>query len=215
METINYYPSDTTIDSLLFSNYISEEIRCLSVKEFTSSQAIDRLGALVSDSPYDLALGPFDKKMIVVLLVIKGFVACPGHFRHISLVLRVYNPVFLSSILLIQTKKNININDESIDNVDDQEEMLTKIMFSQMYLTPLDVLKHLEKIWINEREVLASYLPTLRSSNHSIMIVHNNLISSFFFEVSPVLPSKFYLNRSSSLINTLRSTTNEEKFDKL
>ncbi|CAF1413445.1 unnamed protein product [Rotaria sordida] len=101
METIYYYPSDTTIDSLLFSNYISEEIRCLSVKEFTSSQAIDRLGALVSDSPYDLALGHFDKKMIVVLLVIKGFVACPGHFRHISLVLRVYNPLFLSSILLM------------------------------------------------------------------------------------------------------------------
>ncbi|CAF3971043.1 unnamed protein product [Rotaria sordida] len=49
METINYYPSDTTIGS-------------------------DRLGAPESDSPYDLALGPFDKKMIVVLLVIKGFV---------------------------------------------------------------------------------------------------------------------------------------------
>ncbi|CAF4904832.1 unnamed protein product [Rotaria sp. Silwood1] len=62
METINYYPSDTTIGSLLFSNYISEEIRCLRVKELTSSHAIDRLGVLISDSPYDLALGPFDKK---------------------------------------------------------------------------------------------------------------------------------------------------------
>ncbi|CAF1171932.1 unnamed protein product [Rotaria sp. Silwood1] len=62
METINYYPSTTTIGGLLFSNYISEEIRCLSVKELTSSQAIDRLGVLISDSPYDLALGPFDKK---------------------------------------------------------------------------------------------------------------------------------------------------------
>ncbi|CAF1328420.1 unnamed protein product [Rotaria sordida] len=193
METINYYPSDTTIDSLLFSNYISEEIRCLSVKEFTSSQAIDRLGALVSDSPYDLALGPFDKKMIVVLLVIKGFVACPGHFRHISLVLRVYNPVLLDCCCLhchtIQSskanKKNkIEINDESIDNVDDQEEVLIKMMSRQMYLTPLDLLKHLEKISTNEREVLA---------------------------ISPVLPSKFCLNRSSSLINRLRGTTNEQK----
>ncbi|CAF1293347.1 unnamed protein product [Rotaria sordida] len=83
METINYYPSDTTIGSLLFNNYISEEIRCLTVKELTSSQAIDRLGAPVSDSPYDLALGPFDKKMIVVLLVIKGFVVCPWDLGHI------------------------------------------------------------------------------------------------------------------------------------
>ncbi|CAF1305155.1 unnamed protein product [Rotaria sordida] len=94
METINYYPSDTTIGSLLFSNYISGEIHYLNVKELTSSQAIDHLGALISDRPYDLALGPFDKKMIVVLLVIKEFVACSGHLRHISLVLRVYNPVF-------------------------------------------------------------------------------------------------------------------------
>ncbi|CAF1203105.1 unnamed protein product [Rotaria sordida] len=83
METINYYPSDTTIGSLLFNNYISEEIRCLTVKELTSSQSIDRLGAPVSDSPYDLALGPFDKKMIVVLLVIKGFVVCPWDLGHI------------------------------------------------------------------------------------------------------------------------------------
>ncbi|CAF1425153.1 unnamed protein product, partial [Rotaria sordida] len=83
METINYYPSDTTIGSILFNNYISEEIRCLTVKELTSSQSIDRLGASVSDSPYDLALGSFDKKMIVVLLVIKGFVVCPWHLGHI------------------------------------------------------------------------------------------------------------------------------------
>ncbi|CAF3930372.1 unnamed protein product [Rotaria sordida] len=83
METINYYPSDTTIGSILFNNYISEEIRCLTVKELTSSQSIDRLGAPVSDSPYDLALGPFDKKMIVVLLVIKGFVVCPWDLGHI------------------------------------------------------------------------------------------------------------------------------------
>ncbi|CAF1333847.1 unnamed protein product [Rotaria sordida] len=113
----------------------------------------------------------------------------------------------------IQTKKNININDESIDNVDDQEEMLTKIMFSQMYLTPLDVLKHLEKIWINEREVLASYLPTLRSSNHSIMIVHNNLISSFFFEVSPVLPSKFYLLKMQIIVNSIFDNSLDNRSD--
>ncbi|CAF1334242.1 unnamed protein product [Rotaria sordida] len=60
METINYYPSDTTIGTLLFNNYIYEEIRCLTVKELTSSQAIDRLDAPLSDSPYDLPLEPFD-----------------------------------------------------------------------------------------------------------------------------------------------------------
>ncbi len=82
-------------------------------------------------------------------------------------------------------------NDESIDNDDDEEEMLTKMMSSQMYLTPLDVLKHLEKIWTNEKEVLAIYLATLRSPHQSITNVHNNPISLFFFEVLPVLPSKF------------------------
>ncbi|CAF4256253.1 unnamed protein product [Rotaria sp. Silwood2] len=94
VETINYYPSDTTIGGLLFSNYISEEIRRLSVKELTSSQAIDRLGVLVSDSPYDLALRPFDKKNDRCFTCDQGFVACSGHLGHISLVLRVYNPVF-------------------------------------------------------------------------------------------------------------------------
>jgi DNA-directed RNA polymerase I subunit RPA1 len=81
-------------------------------------------------------------------------------------------------------------NDESIDN-DEEEEMLTKMMSGQMYLTPLDVLKHFEKIWSNEREVLAIYLATLRPPHQSITNVHNNPISLFFFEVLPVLPSKF------------------------
>ncbi|CAF5115335.1 unnamed protein product, partial [Rotaria sp. Silwood1] len=88
----------------------------------------------------------------------------------------------------------MNNNDETIDDNDDdddKEEMLSKMMSSQMYLTPLDVLKHLEKIWTNEKEVLAIYLATLRSSHHSITHVHNNPISLFFFEVLPVLPSKF------------------------
>ncbi len=83
-------------------------------------------------------------------------------------------------------KKKIDGDDESIDGEDD-EEMLTKMMSSQMYLTPLDVLKHFEKIWTNEKEVLGIYLATLKSSDQ----VHNNPISLFFFEVLPVLPSKF------------------------
>jgi DNA-directed RNA polymerase I subunit RPA1 len=82
-------------------------------------------------------------------------------------------------------------DDESIDNDDNEEEMLTKMMTSQMYLTPLDVLKHLEKLWTNEREVLAIYLATLRPLHQTITNVHNNPISLFFFEVLPVLPSKF------------------------
>jgi DNA-directed RNA polymerase I subunit RPA1 len=60
-----------------------------------------------------------------------------------------------------------------------------------MYLTPLDVLKHFEKIWTNEKEVLGIYLATLKSSEQSLINVHNNPISLFFFEVLPVLPSKF------------------------
>jgi len=79
-------------------------------------------------------------------------------------------------------------NEESVD--DDDEEIMTK-MSSQMYLTPLDVLKHFEKIWTNEKEVLSIYLATLRPSHQSITNIHNNPISLFFFEVLPVLPSKF------------------------
>lgn len=94
-------------------------------------------------------------------------------------------------MLSSQTKK-IDGNDESIDNDNDNdEEMLTKMMTSQMYLTPLDVLKHLEKLWANEKEVLSVYLATLRSSHQAITNIHNNPISLFFFEVLPVLPSKF------------------------
>ena len=83
----------------------------------------------------------------------------------------------------------MNNNNELID--DNEEEILTKMMSSQMYLTPLDVLEHLEKIWNNEKEVLAIYLATLRSSYHSITNINNHPISLFFFEVLPVLPSKF------------------------
>jgi len=108
MDTINYYPSDTTIGGLLFSNYTSEEIRRLSVKELTSSQAIDRLGAPVSGGPYDLALGPFDKNDRCFTCG-QGFVACPGHLGHISLVLPVYNPVFFRNLVNVyknqKTKK--------------------------------------------------------------------------------------------------------------
>ncbi|CAF1095595.1 unnamed protein product [Rotaria sordida] len=332
MDAINYYPSDTTISGLLFSNYTSEEIRRLSVKELTSSSAIDRLGAPVPGGPYDLALGPFDKNDRCFTCG-QGFVSCPGHLGHISLVLPVYNPVFFRNLVNVlrgcclhchtiqcsnaekylfcmqmlylkhgqtneidnlqsiyktwilerksldtfyehinehmklnppsstkieattknllairqqlikdfearafktkkkfcpncntpvrslradshsklfysqgisnkqikayqermsnvRQQKNMNNNDESKDN-DDEEEMLTKMMSSQMYLTPLDVLKHFEKIWTNEKEVLGIYLATLRSPHHSITHIHNNPISLFFFEVLPVLPSKF------------------------
>ncbi|CAF4410771.1 unnamed protein product [Rotaria sp. Silwood2] len=84
----------------------------------------------------------------------------------------------------------MNNNDEAIDDDNDDEEMLTKMMSSQMYLTPLDVLKHFEKIWTNEKEVLTIYLAALRSPHHSITHVHNNPISLFFFEVLPVLAIK-------------------------
>ncbi|CAF1451851.1 unnamed protein product [Rotaria sordida] len=152
--------------------------------------------------------------------------------------------------------KKLNDNDESIDN--DEEEMLTKMMSSQMYLTRLDVLKDLEKIWTNEKEVLAIYLATLRSSHHSIRHVHNNSISLFFFQVLSFNSQKFenpktvrystiiqdnqymkeilllkdkqttdiststtlryfyyFSNNRSSLTNTLRRITNEEKLNNL
>ena len=340
METLAYYPSDTTIGGLLFSNYTSEEIRRLSVKELTASQAIDRLGAPVPGGPYDLALGPFDKNDRCFTCG-QGFVACPGHLGHISLVLPVYNPVFFRNLVNVlrgcclhchtilcshaekylfsmqmlylkhgqmnqmdalqsiyknwilekkslevfyeqmnghidqnpvskqesqSTTKNLlamrqqlikdfetralkakkhfcpNCNtplrtlradshaklfysqgvsnkqlkayqerlsnarqakkfdeDDDEEAIDNTEEFLTKMMSSQIYLTPLDVLKHFELIWNNEKEVLSIYLATLRSPQDSSTNVQNNPISLFFFEVLPVLPSKFRpvrLNRS-------------------
>ncbi|CAF4933683.1 unnamed protein product [Rotaria sp. Silwood1] len=108
----------------------------------------------------------------------------------------------------------MNNNDEAIDDDNDDEEMLTEMMSSQMYLTPLDVLKHFEKIWTNEKEVLTIYLAALRSPQHSITHVHNNPISLFFFEVLPGLPSKFRPSRTS-LTNTLRGATNEEQLNNL
>ena len=109
MDTINYYPSDTTIGGLLFSNYTSEEIRRLSVKELTSSQAIDRLGAPVSGGPYDLALGPFDKNDRCFTCG-QGFVACPGHLGHISLVLPVYNPVFFRNLVNVSRNARFSLH---------------------------------------------------------------------------------------------------------
>ena len=112
MDTINYYPSDTTIGGLQFSNYTSEEIRRLSVKELTSSQAIDRLGAPVSGGPYDLALGPFDKNDRCFTCG-QGFVACPGHLGHISLVLPVYNPVFFRNLVNVNSNSRFFLHNPS------------------------------------------------------------------------------------------------------
>ncbi len=93
-------------------------------------------------------------------------------------------------------------------------------MSSQMYLTPLDVLKHFEKIWTNEKEVLSIYLATLRPLHQSITNIHNNPISLFFFEVLPVLPSKFRpvcLNEKKNKINQILFfqvlSFNDQKFE--
>ncbi|CAF3695030.1 unnamed protein product [Rotaria sp. Silwood1] len=236
MKTINYYPSDTTIGSFLFNNYIYEEIRCLSVKELTSSQAIDRLGASIHfyeqineymklNPPSSTKIEVTTKNLLTIRQqLIKDFETrafktkkkfCPNcnipvrALRADSHSKRFYSQglsnkqikAYQERMSNVRQSKKLNDNDESIDN--DEEEMLTKMMFSQMYLTPLDVLKHLEKIWTNEKEVLAIYLATLRSSHHSITHVHNNPMSLFFFE-----------NRSS-LTNTLHGVTNEEKLNNL
>ncbi|CAF0946490.1 unnamed protein product [Didymodactylos carnosus] len=98
MDTQVYSPSDVAIGSLTFTNYTSEEIRRLSVKEITSAQAIDRLGNPVAGGPYDLALGPFDKNDRCFTCY-QGFVQCPGHLGHIQLILPVYNPVFFRNLV--------------------------------------------------------------------------------------------------------------------
>ncbi|CAF2522480.1 unnamed protein product [Rotaria sp. Silwood2] len=175
---INYYPSDTTIGSLLFSNYTSEEIRRLSVKELTSSQAIDRLGALVSGKKF-----------------------CPNCNTSVrSLHANSHRRLFFYSQGISnkqikpyqrRKRKKIDINDQSIDNVADEEEMLTKIMSSQMYLILLDIYHYLPfDTWsftfrtlefmstrprvINIEEVLVKFaLPRLTSSIYERFIVTN------------------------------------------
>ncbi|CAF1074092.1 unnamed protein product [Rotaria sp. Silwood1] len=238
MKTINYYPSDTTIGSFLFNNYIYEEIRCLSVKELTSSQAIDRLGASIHfyeqineymklNPPSSTKIEVTTKNLLTIRQqLIKDFETrafktkkkfCPNcnipvrALRADSHSKRFYSQglsnkqikAYQERMSNVRQSKKLNDNDESIDN--DEEEMLTKMMFSQMYLTPLDVLKHLEKIWTNEKEVLAIYLATLRSSHHSITHVHNNPMSLFFFEVLHV----FYLQNFVLYVLSF----NDQKFE--
>lgn len=88
-------------------------------------------------------------------------------------------PLNSSNLFSFRQSKQLT-NDDTID--DQNEEMMTKMMSSQMYLAPLDALKDPEQIWSNEKEVLAVYLATLHSAHHSITQIHNNPISLFFFE---------------------------------
>ncbi|CAF4134244.1 unnamed protein product [Rotaria sordida] len=107
------------------------------------------------------------------------------------------------SLYFVLQSKKLNDNDESIDN--DEVEMLTKMMSSQMYLTRLDLLKDLEKIWTNEKEVVAIYLailPVLPSKFRSVLSFNDQIFEN---------PKT---NRSS-LTNTLRGITNEEKLNNL
>lgn len=101
---------------------------------------------------------------------------------------RASSPITFHCFAFRQSKK-LDETGETVEN--DEEEVVTKMMSSQMYLTPLDVLKNLEKIWANEKEVLTVYLATLRPAHQSNTSVYNDPISLFFFEVLPVLPSKF------------------------
>lgn len=87
-----------------------------------------------------------------------------------------------------QAKKFDDNDDDDEEAIENTEEFLAKMLTSQIYLTPLDVLKHFELIWKNEKEVLSISLATRRSPQDSSTNVHNNPISLFFFEV---LPSKF------------------------
>ena len=87
--------------------------------------------------------------------------------------------------------KKFDDNDDDDDDeeaIENTEEFLVKMLTSQISLTPLDVLKHFELIWKNEKEVLSISLATRRSPQHWSTNIQNNLINLFFFEV---LPSKF------------------------
>ena len=153
MDTLSYYPSDTTIGGLLFSNYTSEEIRRLSVKELTSSQAIDRLGAPVPGGPYDLALGPFDKNDRCFTCG-QGFVACPGHLGHISLVLPVYNPVFFRNLVNVLRGCCLHCHTILCSHAEKYLFSMQMLYLKQGQSDELEALQSIYKNWILEKKSL-------------------------------------------------------------
>ncbi|CAF2796080.1 unnamed protein product [Rotaria sp. Silwood2] len=216
METINYYPSDTTIGGLLFSNYISEEIRRLSVKELTSSQAIDRLGVLVSDSPYDLALRPFDKKNDRCFTCDQGFVACSGHLGHISLVLRVYNPVLRGCCLYCHTIQCSNVE---------------KYLFNMQMLylkhgqtNEIDNLQSIYKTWILERKSLDTFYENINehmklnppsstrieATTKNLLAIRQQLIKDF--EARAFKAKKKFCPNCNTPVRTLRADSHSKLF---
>ncbi len=192
MDTINYYPSDTTIGGLLFSNYTSEEIRRLSVKELTSSQAIDRLGAPVSGGPYDLALGPFDKNDRCFTCG-QGFVACPGHLGHISLVLPVYNPVFFRNLVNVLRGCCLHCHTIQCSNAEKYLFSMQMLYLKHGQTNEIDNLQSIYKTWILEKksldifyeqinEHIELYPPSstkIESTTRNLLAIRQQLIKDF------------------------------------
>ncbi|CAF2620446.1 unnamed protein product [Rotaria sp. Silwood2] len=117
METLNYYSSDTTIGSLLFSNYIFEEIRRLM------------------------------------------------HFGHISLVLRVYNPVFFRNLANLKHGQT-----NEIDNL----QSIDKIWILEK--------KSLDRFYKEKNEHMKSNSPSsskIESITKNLLVIQQQLIKDF------------------------------------
>ncbi|CAF3260920.1 unnamed protein product [Rotaria sp. Silwood2] len=123
METLNYYSSDTTIGSLLFSNYIFEEIRRLM------------------------------------------------HFGHISLVLRVYNPVFFRNLAnVLRGCCCLHCHTIQCSNVE-------KYLFNMQML----YLKH-DRFYKEKNEHMKSNSPSsskIESITKNLLVIQQQLIKDF------------------------------------
>ncbi|XP_023348472.1 DNA-directed RNA polymerase I subunit rpa1 [Eurytemora carolleeae] len=86
-------------DRVQFRLYSKEEILKLSVVEIFNPAAFNQLGHPLDNGLYDLKMGPFsDRNLVVCGTCHLQAEFCPGHIGHIALPMPAVNPLFYANI---------------------------------------------------------------------------------------------------------------------
>ncbi|ETW83790.1 hypothetical protein HETIRDRAFT_314577 [Heterobasidion irregulare TC 32-1] len=90
------HPVPSTVTSISFSFFTTEDVRRISVKQITNPILLDDLNRPNVGGLYDPSLGPAGRQDICATCQ-QTYYGCPGHFGHIELPSPVFHPLFMQN----------------------------------------------------------------------------------------------------------------------